>query len=169
VFSWETEFLGDGVFGRRCFWETVPRVKTVLFLCTGNYYRSRYAEIRFNDLAQRSGLTWRAESRGLAPHPHINPGPMSRYTIEALDRLGMTYAEHLRDPMAVVDFDFDRSHLVIALKEAEHRAMVERDFPHRAGQVEYWHVHDLDCSEPAATIDEIERLLTALVGRLLAK
>jgi protein-tyrosine phosphatase len=143
-------------------------VKTVLFLCTGNYYRSRYAEIRFNDLAQRSGLSWRAESRGLAPHPHINPGPMSRYTIEALDRLEMEYAAHLRDPLAVVEADFERADLVIALKEAEHRAMIEQDFPHRTAEVEFWHVHDLDCSEPAETIDEIERLLTALVGRLLA-
>jgi protein-tyrosine phosphatase len=143
-------------------------VKTVLFLCTGNYYRSRYAEIRFNDLAQRSGLDWRAESRGLAPHPLINPGPMSRYTIEALERLGMEYAHHLRDPLAVTEADFERADRVIALKEAEHRAMIDQDFPHRCEAVEFWHVHDLDCSEPAATIDEIERLLTGLVGRLLA-
>jgi protein-tyrosine phosphatase len=144
-------------------------VKTILFLCTGNYYRSRYAEIRFNDLAQRSGLNWRAESRGMALHPHINLGPMSRYTIEALERLGMEYAHHLRDPAGVTDADFERANLVIALKEAEHRAMIEQDFPHRVSQVEFWHVHDLDCSQPAETIDEIERLLTGLVGRLLAK
>ena len=144
-------------------------MKTVLFLCTGNYYRSRYAEIRFNELAERSGLNWRAESRGLCPHPHINIGPMSRYTLEALDRLGMEYARHLRDPLAVTESDFERAHLVIALKEAEHRAMIEQDFPHRTAQVEFWHVHDLDCSEPAATIDEIERLLAGLVGRLHAQ
>lgn len=143
-------------------------MKTVLFLCTGNYYRSRYAEIRFNNLAERGGLPWRAESRGLAPHPHINYGPMSRYTVEALDRLGMAYTEHLRDPLAVTEADFNRADLVIALKEAEHRAMIEQDFPHRTAQVEFWHVHDLDCSEPAATLEEIERLLTELVGRLHA-
>jgi len=47
--------------------------------------------------------------------------------------------------------------------------MIELDFPHRMEQVEFWHVHDLDCSEPAATIDEIERLLAGLVGRLQAE
>ena len=37
---------------------------TVLFLCSGNYYRSRFAEIFFNWLAPQQGLNWRAESRG---------------------------------------------------------------------------------------------------------
>ena len=30
--------------------------KTILFLCTGNYYRSRFAEILFNSVAGRMGL-----------------------------------------------------------------------------------------------------------------
>ena len=40
--------------------------KTILFLCTGNYYRSRFAEVLFNSLADRMGMPWRASSRGLA-------------------------------------------------------------------------------------------------------
>jgi protein-tyrosine phosphatase len=42
------------------------QVSTVLFLCTGNYYHSRFAEILFNSVASRMGLPWRASSRGLA-------------------------------------------------------------------------------------------------------
>jgi hypothetical protein len=30
--------------------------KSVLFLCTGNFYRSRFAEIQFNSVAERMGL-----------------------------------------------------------------------------------------------------------------
>ena len=41
-------------------------VKTVLFLCTGNYYRSRFAEELFNHQAERADLDWIAQSRGLA-------------------------------------------------------------------------------------------------------
>ena len=41
-------------------------VKTVLFLCTGNYYRSRFAEELFNHEAGRAGLYWTAQSRGFA-------------------------------------------------------------------------------------------------------
>ena len=40
--------------------------KAVLFLCTGNYYRSRFAEVLFNSVAGKLGLPWRASSRGLA-------------------------------------------------------------------------------------------------------
>ena len=37
--------------------------KTVLFLCTGNYYRSRYAEVLYNSVAGKLGLPWRKTSR----------------------------------------------------------------------------------------------------------
>ena len=40
--------------------------KTVLFLCTGNHYRSRFAEILFDSVARKLGLPWRASSKGLA-------------------------------------------------------------------------------------------------------
>ena len=39
--------------------------KRVLFICSGNYYRSRLAEILFNHEAERVGLAWEAGSRGL--------------------------------------------------------------------------------------------------------
>jgi len=32
------------------------RENTVLFLCTGNYYRSRFAEVFFNAVATKEGL-----------------------------------------------------------------------------------------------------------------
>ena len=42
-------------------------VKRVLFICTGNYYRSRFAEEWFNFLVrQERALHWVADSRGLA-------------------------------------------------------------------------------------------------------
>ena len=40
--------------------------RRLLFLCTGNYYRSRYAEETFNFQAKRDRLCWTAFSRGAA-------------------------------------------------------------------------------------------------------
>ncbi|MCE9604236.1 MAG: low molecular weight phosphatase family protein [Planctomycetia bacterium] len=140
----------------------------VLFLCTGNYYRSRYAEIMFNVLAQREGLPHRAFSRGLAPSP-LNVGPMSPHTIAALTRLGIEHAEHLRDPLAVADADFESSELVVAVKEAEHRPLMERRFPAHLPRVEFWHVDDLDYAEPATALPHLDVLLTSLIARLKNK
>ncbi|MBN2191381.1 MAG: hypothetical protein JW751_01075 [Polyangiaceae bacterium] len=41
-------------------------VAQVLFLCTGNYYRSRFAEAVFSHGASQRAVGWRALSRGLA-------------------------------------------------------------------------------------------------------
>jgi len=57
----------------------------ILFLCTGNYYRSRFAEHLFNWLAVKQGLDWQADSRGLALERGVNNvGAISRYAAEAL-------------------------------------------------------------------------------------
>src|SRR4051812_49894075 len=64
--------------------------KTVLFLCTGNYYRSRFAEALFNSVAGKMGLPWRASSRGLALERGVNNvGPMAGAAGPALGGLGV--------------------------------------------------------------------------------
>ncbi len=63
--------------------------KSILFLCTGNYYRSRFAEILFNAVAGKMGLPWKASSRGLALERGVNNvGPMAVSAINALKRWG---------------------------------------------------------------------------------
>ena len=72
--------------------------RTVLFLCTGNYYRSRYAEELFNDLARSAGLGWTAASRGLAVEElgRWNVGPVSAHTRHAAGRADPRAAGVLR-------------------------------------------------------------------------
>ncbi len=140
-------------------------MKTVLFLCTGNYYRSRYAEILFNARAKEMGLVWSAVSRGLAPDPR-NPGPMSRDTMAALLAQGIPVDEYLRLPIKVTDDDFASNHHVVAVKEQEHRPMILRDFPERMEKVEFWHVHDLDCCGPDEAIPHLNQEVTGLLLRL---
>ena len=63
-------------------------------MCSGNYYRSRFAEIYFNWHAEHRGLPWRAESRGLALNDH-NSGPLSRHTSARLAAQGVCAAGEL--------------------------------------------------------------------------
>ena len=139
--------------------------RSVLFLCSGNYYRSRHAEIYFNWLAARCGTAWRATSRGLALSDS-NPGPVSAHTVARAAALAIDADFGARFPAPVCDGDFGAAHHVVAVKGAEHRAMIARLFPHRLAQVEFWEIHDLDCAEPEAALPQLEREVERLLERL---
>ena len=139
-------------------------LRQILFLCTGNYYRSRFAEELFNHLARQAGLDWAATSRGLAPDPVCNVGPISRHAAKALHVRGLSPVEPVRPPAELSESDLAAADLVIALKEAEHRRMLQKKFPAWPDRVKYWHVHDLDLATGEQATAEIE----ALVGELIA-
>ena len=139
----------------------------VLFLCTGNYYRSRFAEILFNHLAEDCALKWRAESRGLDLTIGVdNLGPLSAHTRRWCAARGLAVTEPQRFPEAVNRDDLARATLIVAVKEAEHRPYLSRLFPDWASRVRYWHVHDLDCCGPDDALTQLETLVRDLVGEL---
>jgi protein-tyrosine-phosphatase len=141
--------------------------RQILFLCSGNYYRSRFAELVFNHLAERAGLDWRATSRALVlEQGACNVGPISVHTREAAAARGIALAEPVRFPVQCSESDLSAADRVIAMKEAEHRKMLTRKFPRWPDKVEYWHIHDLDAATPAVALAEIEDKVTALVGSL---
>jgi hypothetical protein len=72
-------------------WSPRANVKTVIFLCTGNYYRSRFAEEFFNHHAERAGLHWIARWRGLALERGMhNIGPISPFALHALKEMAIS-------------------------------------------------------------------------------
>jgi protein-tyrosine phosphatase len=145
--------------------ETEPR--QVLFLCSGNYYRSRFAEHLFNHLAEAGGLAFRADSAGLWPDCHThNPGPMSPHTIAALGERGVRLPAVLRAPRDVQQSDIENSTITVALKEAEHRPLVTKQFPALLERVEFWHVDDVGDAPPSVALPMIEGLVRELVQRL---
>lgn len=141
--------------------------KTVLFLCTGNYYRSRFSEYLFNALALKRKLPWQATSRGLQTWMADGLGPVSEFTVEALSELGIPLESKPRFPMPLVRRDLESADLVVAVKEAEHRAMMEAQFPDWADRIQYWAIDDLDCAGPEEALPlcrvEVERLIDRLV------
>jgi protein-tyrosine phosphatase len=117
---------------------------TVLFLCTGNYYRSRFAEVLFNSVADKMGLPWRALSRGLALERGVNNvGPMAVEAITELRRMGIHAPDAItRMPEQVTADDLELADRVIALKQDEHLPLLQERFPPWAEKVEFWHVDD---------------------------
>ena len=139
--------------------------KTILFLCTGNYYRSRFAEVLFNSVAGKMGLPWRASSRGLALERGVNNvGPMEVSAVKALEARGLrAVAEFGRFPIQATVEDFEAAHWIVALKEAEHLPLLQERFPAWAEKVEYWQVDD--GPEALAMIEhEIMDLAARLIG-----
>jgi protein-tyrosine phosphatase len=139
----------------------------ILFLCTGNYYRSRYAEEVFNFRARAESLAWRAFSRGLAEASSPeNVGPMSHFALDALEGRMIAPEGVARFPSPCSAADFDQASLIIALKEVEHRPMVERRFPQVAARIEYWHVDDIEFAPPGVALAMIDQQIEQLILRL---
>jgi protein-tyrosine phosphatase len=138
--------------------------KTAVFLCTGNYFRSRFAEILFNHVAGKFGLSWKASSRALALEPATrNVGPMAVVAIDALEKMGIrASADFARFPLPVSTDELDQAHFIVALKQTEHLPMLQERFPAWVEKVEFWDVDD----DPKV-LGLIEKEVLDLIARLI--
>jgi len=140
-------------------------MREVLFLCTGNYYRSRYAEAWFNHAAVRRGLDWRAFSRGLVLQPMARLG-LSSHAARRLEARNIPPHQTAADPTQVIEADLRRATRIVALKETEHRPLLAQLHPGWEHRVEYWEIDDLDRAAPEVTLAAIESRVDALLADL---
>lgn len=139
--------------------------QSILFICTGNYYRSRYAEAVFNHLARMYDLPWDAFSRGL--NIDAVDGDISPFTEKALSRQRLDQSLTGSTRVSLSRFDLERADRSIALKEEEHRKLMQDQFPDWADAIDYWHVHDLDAATPEMALPQIHRHVAELVEVLV--
>ncbi len=141
----------------------------LLFLCTANYYRSRFAELLFNALAAQAGLDWEASSRGIATDLGAdNIGPISSHVITTLQSHGIHLDETIRYPLQLEEDDLEQADRIIALNEVEHRPYLATRFPRWPESVEYWHVADLDFTSAHDALPALHQQIRALIQRLAA-
>lgn len=148
--------------------ERIFEFKGILFLCTGNYFRSRFAELLFNHGAQRVRLAWRATSRGVGLELAANNlGSISPHAFSGLSVRGVSLGYGtLRAPLALVECDLMNADLIIALKRDEHLPLIMRKFPQWASRIEFWRIDDLDSATPDETLAKIDHNVTTLIKRL---
>lgn len=147
----------------------MPDNPIALFVCTGNYYRSRFAEHLFAHLAKEQGLAWSADSAGLGVEwaCKVNVGPISKIAAASLHERGITL-NNPRMPRSMTLTDFETADRIILLDEPEHRPMMQEKFPDWADhdRVTYWKVLDVPPSEDFHPMDAIEPLVRELIEEL---
>ncbi len=140
----------------------------VLFICTGNYYRSRFAEEVFNFYSKDLLPMYQADSSGVKAieSRDKNPGNISKYALEALNRFGVSPIGHEREPKQLIVEQINGSNLSIALSKSEHLSMMQELFPDHAGKIIYWDVEDIGYEEPTIATDRIYRFTLDLIDSI---
>ena len=159
---------------------------SILFLCTGNWYRSRFAEALVKHAVGDSrhvfsrGLEVKRIAGNLPPSFEDN-GMFSVHTGNRLKDNGIDPYEvlELRGPIQVTANELHSSLHVIALDRAEHQPMMANLFPEHADTITYWDVPDvpkqphhvgydlgLPSCPPVEALARIEQLIASFVTSL---
>lgn len=139
----------------------------LLFVCTGNYYRSRFAEIYFQHLAKTHGLESSVWSRGLELWDG-NENDISINTLTRLDELGISDFE-VRAPIELFEDDLRRASRTIALSSREHKPLFQTKFPKWVDLVEYWDIEDIHFEKPEVALGQLQNAVVDLIDQLTEK
>ena len=136
---------------------------SVLFICTGNMFRSQIAEAVFRDQLQRDGLSgWTVSSAGTWTAPGQPP---PRVTLELARSLGLDLSGHLT---RLVDAPMLESADVVLAMASGHKEAIEVEFPsarkktYLISQVLTGKAYDIP--DPAMAPAETEVILRNLVA-----
>ena len=141
-------------------------MNTILFLCTGNYFRSRFAEELFNHRVANTRIGWQARSRALAIERLIGVSDqMSPFAVSGLAERGFVAKTVERLPQQCAHEDFATMHHAVALNEPEHRPLMLERFPNWADRIEYWQVCDADVVPTRVALAAIDQQIEALLRR----
>lgn len=139
--------------------------KRILFVCTGNYYRSRFAEILFNTLSEQQDLQYHAFSKGLRLSKN-NKGPISKHCIAYLSEHYPNLDYALRMPIPFDRSDFEFYNTIIFMDQTEHRPMLESRYPDEKHKVEYWDIVDDYIKAPEDVLPILEQKVIELINQL---
>jgi protein-tyrosine phosphatase len=137
----------------------------IIFICTGNYYRSRYAEIYFNARVPASSGYY-AVSCGFRLSPQ-NIGRIAPCVLDRLHKHQIVVADQMRAPRQFQAEELTETDRVIVLDEREHRPYVEQALPSWRTRVTYWHVPDVQDMPVEQALQLIEMEVDGLLRQLL--
>jgi protein-tyrosine phosphatase len=138
--------------------------KRVLFICTANYYRSRFAEAVFNHHAMRERMPWRAYSRGFATY--LVNQDISYNTAVALQDRNIDLSHTSATASQLTEVDLENCDLAIALSSEEHRPEIDQLYPEWVDRIRYWEIPDMDKIPPNEALPMVEEKTLELLAEL---
>lgn len=143
-------------------------MKNVLFLCTGNYYRSRLAHEYFNYWCAKLALPYQADSRALsqALEGNGNKGNIATEVVQILTGLEIPCHSQHRPPLSVTADDFANAELIIAMDKDEHLPMVSQDYVAVKDKVNYLNVGDVHVEPVYVAVPKLIKQVDHLISTL---
>jgi len=137
----------------------------ILFLCTGNYYRSRVAEELFNHNAQKKKLNWFAESRALADEDYlrINEGPISPNAVEFLKQRNIPINGQHRMPETLKNRDLSEYKIIVCMDRDEHYPIVQQQPNLSLHAITFWDIKDLNAEASSTALSRLEENVNKLI------
>ena len=137
----------------------------ILFVCTGNIFRSRFAEEVFNHLCKINGVDATAFSAGL----QVGRYKQRKIYWPAMNELERLKIEPLRsneDSVHINDIDVSIYDQIICMDEEEHKPMVRSNELLSGFIFQYWNIVDMpkvpsDISHPRC-YKKVETLIDQL-------
>lgn len=140
----------------------LPDLLDAQLICTGNFYRSRLAEIY---LRHASGGKLAVDSRGLGAYRKLNKGMISPHTHQFLVELGVPGGPQ-RFPEQLETIHLQTARHIVVLDEQEHRPMMEAQFPDWADRVSYWQIRDTQFTAPEDALPALKEQLNRFLAQL---
>ncbi|MGD0837191.1 MAG: low molecular weight phosphatase family protein [Polyangia bacterium] len=141
-----------------------PKGSHVLFVCTGNFYRSRFAEAIFKAHATPGSAS--ASSRGLDTSKPRATG-LSPLVVDELKRLKISPDLVADYPRQLKREDLDAADVVVLLNGPEHAPMLKKQFPQvDMTKVRQWSVPDVPAMAASDAFAQITRQVDLLIVEL---
>lgn len=141
--------------------------KKVVFICTGNFYRSRYAEAYFNCKAAWKKAPYKAISRGFRVDPDL--GPISTFALLRIVERGISADCFENRAKMLYQGDIESNDIAICMYEKEHKPMAEIFCESVEDRIIYWNIPDINENSSNKTLDLIEKNVDNLFDTIYDK
>ena len=140
-------------------------MNNILFVCTGNIFRSRFAEEVFNHLCKINGVDATAFSAGL----QVGRYKQRKIYWPAMSELERLKIEPLRsneDSVHINDIDVSIYYQIICMDEEEHKPMVRSNELLSGFTFQYWNIVDMPKVSSDISLPKCYKKVESLIDQL---